>query len=278
MKNDNIIILFNNFGSSNMEWDYSYDGKSNLKKINFIDTLKEIGNVYIVEQKFSNINYYAIETDKNIKKIKEKYKLYNEDINFLLEDLDYINICQNVYNKIKIEYGNGKKYIVIGFAYGAYLALLFSKLFKKETILCCCLNNEPHLISYYKKHNMKEHKDILKLVSNNEILKKQLDKIKKFKKDIDIENIFKFIEYKSCQDRIKYYDKKLYVKTLFFKSHNFEPEFIKELKLNTKENNFFKNDKNLINYLLLEKAPYKLWYEQSFKNIIIQKIKQYIKL
>ena len=45
-KNEYVIILFNEFGSSKIFWSYVFEDKPVLRKIDFLDNLKKIGKTY----------------------------------------------------------------------------------------------------------------------------------------------------------------------------------------------------------------------------------------
>jgi len=123
-----------------------------LIKLNFLDEIKKIGKTYTFNQPFFNTDYYyKSENKKNNEiwsKIYKKYKPHSSNINFKLEDLDYKNICEKVYNNVKNKYGPNKKYILIGHSYGGPIALLFSKLYYKDCILCCLLGTRKYIKVY----------------------------------------------------------------------------------------------------------------------------------
>ncbi len=54
-------------------WNYSFENKSKLKKLYFLDKLKKIGKTYTFNQKFFNINYYSTPDNKKKKLYGEKY-------------------------------------------------------------------------------------------------------------------------------------------------------------------------------------------------------------
>ena len=286
MNNDKyIIILFNGFSASKIFWNYAFEAeKPELRKIDFLDKLKKIGKTYTFNQPFFNINYYLTPNNKKEiikkKKIFEKYKPHTSNINFSLEDLDYKNICEKTYNLVKQKYGNNKKYIVIGHSYGGMIALLFSKLYKNDCILCCCIDNPPYILSFYNKHNDKDNKSILNKYPNNDELKKSLKIIKNSEniedKNKEIDDIYKLIGYKSNQDRIKYYDSKLYVPTIFFRAYYSKPKNyqIDWNKYSMKEKKFFEKDKNMKHYIFMDEAEHFIWKNQEFSDIIIETIKQ----
>jgi hypothetical protein len=287
-KDKYIIILFNGFGSSKLYWDYAFDDKPELRKIDFLDKLKKICKTYTFNQPFFNINYYFTLNDKKEKilwsKIFKKYKPYSSNINFQLEDLDYKNICKKTYNSVKQKYGNNKKYIVIGHSYGVEIALLFSKLYKNNCVLCCCIDNAPHILNYFNKHNGEKNKNILEKYQNNNELKKSI-KIIKTSQDVseknkEIDDIYKLLNYKLRQDRITYYDSKLYIPTIFFRGYSSKSKEekseteIEHDKYSMKEKNLFEKDKNMKKYIIMNDADHFIWENQEFSDIIIETIKQ----
>ena len=69
-KDKYIIILFNGFGSSKIFWNYVFEDKPELRKIDFLDKIKKVGKKYTFNQPFFNINYYSIPNNK-----KDKIKM-----------------------------------------------------------------------------------------------------------------------------------------------------------------------------------------------------------
>ena len=275
---DYLIILFNGFASSKLWYDYAFEDKPLLRKLDFLDRLKEIGTTYTVNQVFFNINYYATPNTKKEqtlwKKIYEKYSPTTSNINFNLEDLDYKNICINTYNVVKAKYGKNKKYIVIGHSYGGGLALLFSKMYKSHCILCCCIDNPPYTLEFFNKYNDRENSHILEKYKTNSDLKKSLRIIKNSsdvkEKNKEIDDVFKLISCKSSMDRIKYYDNKLYIRTIFIRAHNLgNLDWNKYARLEKKS---FNADKNLVSYVMLKGAEHFVWKKQEFSDVIIKQI------
>jgi hypothetical protein len=287
-KDKYIIILFNGFGSSKIFWNYAFEDKPKLRKLDFLDKLKQICKIYTFNQNFFNINYYSTpNNNKEIilwKKIYEKYKPHSSNINFNLDDLDYKNICEKLYDLVKEKYGNNKKYICIGHSYGSGLALLFSKLYKNDCILCCCVDNPPYVLGFFNKHNDKDNKKILKKYSNNDKLKESLNIIKSSEdveeKNKEIDDIYKLISYKSCQDRIKYYDDKLHIPTIFFRAYYTDPKGSYQIdwnKYSFKEKKLFEKDSNMKRYIFMNNAEHFIWNNQEFSDLIIDTIKDTIK-
>jgi hypothetical protein len=283
-ENKYIIILFNGYGSSKLWYEYTFEDKPILRKLDFLDKLKQIGRTYTFNQNFFNVDYYGGSEDKKTrtmwKKIYEKYKPHSSNINFKLEDLDYKNICIKVYNNVKKKYGNDKKYIIVGHSYGGIIGLLFSKLYKDDCILCCCIDNPPYVLSFFNKYNDKDNKDILEKYYNNDELKKSL-KIIKTSKDIkernkEINDIYRLIGYKSSQDRIKYYDDKLYIPTIFFRAYSTNPKDYQDdwNKYSRKEKKLFEKDKNIKKYVMMKDAEHFIWNNIIYSDKIIDTIKQ----
>jgi esterase/lipase len=283
-KDKYIIILFNGFGASKIYWNYSFEDRPVLRKLDFLNKLKKIGKVYTFNQPFFNIDYYGASSNKKIrlmwKKIYSKYKPHSSDINFLLEDLDYKNICKKIYDNVKEKYGKNKKYIVIGHSYGGNIALLFSKLYKNDCILCCCIDNPPSILSFFNKYNDKENKNILNKYSDNDELKKYLNIIKNSddlkERNKEISDIYTLVGYRSSQDRIKYYDNKLHVPTIIFRAHSTDPKDYQDdwNKYSMKEKKLFEKDKNMKEYVIMEDANHFIWKDQEFSDEIIDTIKQ----
>ncbi len=285
-KNKYIIILFNGFGSSKIYWKYAFDDKPQLRKIDFLSKLKKIGKTYTFNQPFFNIDYYGGSENIKIrtmwKKIYKKYKPHSSNIKFKLEDLDYKNICKKTYISVREKYGNNNKFVVIGHSYGGTIALLFSKLYKNECALCCCIDNPPSVLSFFNKYDSKDDKSILEKYSNNDKLKKSLKIIKnsndRKEKNKEINDIYKLIGYKSSQDRIKYYDDKLFVPTIFFRAYYFKPKDyqIDWNKYSLEEKKLFEKDKNMMQYITMNNAEHFIWKNQEFSDIIIKTIKQFV--
>ncbi len=278
-----VIILINGFASSKLWWQYTYENSATLRKLDFLDKLKQLGTVYTFNQPFFNIDYYGTPDKKSEviiwKKIYKKYKPCSSNINFTLEDLDYQNICSNIYNKVKTKYGN-RKYIVIGHSYGGTLALQFSKMFKSDILFCCCIDNPPHVLEFYKIKINREDLSVLDEFPDNTALKNTLSIIRNSSDPSErnkyIDKIYALITVKSCQDRLRLYDKKLYVPTIIFRARIIDnPKGWQVVfnKYSKKEQQLYDTDKNLIEYIVMKGADHYMWKNQEISDQIIEKIK-----
>jgi len=286
-----VVILFNGFGSSKIFWQYGYNGTKNLIKLNFLNKLKNLGDVYTFNSNFFNINYYSIPDNVKDKKIwneiYKKYKPHTKNIQFDLEDLDYKNICEKVYTDVINKYGDNRKYILVGHSYGSCLALLFSKLYKKDCLLVAVIDNPPYLLDFYKKYDSgKNKKTVDKYFSNNNDLHMILDKIKtngdnQVNVNKEIDKVYKLIEYRSSYDRIKYFNNKLPVPTLFFRAFHSQPKTKFEKEWNQfsvleKENLIKNNNSNMFKYIVMLDAEHFIWKNPIYSDTIISEITQLI--
>jgi len=246
--------------------------------------LKKLGDVFTFKSKFFNINYYSSSDDEKEKrmweKIYKKYKPHSSDIDFELKDLDYKNICDDVYQKVIKKYGNYRRYIIIGHRYGSGLALLFAKKHKKDCMLCVCIDNPPYLLEFFQKYDDNKNKKIAdKYFETDDDLNKVLETIKTSENNVnnEIDLVYKLISYKSCTDRIKYYDDKLYIPTLFFRAFSSDPnnKFKKnwnKYAIKEKEHLEKNNDLSMFKYYLMMDADHFIWKKQEYCNMIIEQI------
>ena len=292
-----VFILFAGHGSSKLWWEYSEVTKtSTLPKLDFVKQLKKMGNVYSFTSKFWNINYYNTPLNRDEirwKKINKKYKPHSSDIDFNLEDLDDDVICKKVYIDVRKKYGDKVKLVPVGHSYGVGLALLFAKMYKKECLCTISIDMGPlHTLKNYKKQLKdiikKDGKMIKKYFNNNENLHKIINKIKNSlttKKNVnkEITMIYKLIEYKYTSYRVKNFDKKLSVPTLFFKviyhtkhkkwdkiANDNSIEETKEIKKNNKS--------SMYKYRYFLNGQHFIWFDQENSNDMINNIKLFINI
>ena len=83
-------------------------------------------------------------------------------------------------------------------------------------------------MSFYRKFSNNNDKNITHIYPTNTELQNSLKIIKnttdKTIANHEIDNVYKLVQYKSSQDRIKYYDVKLYVPTAFFRASFTNPK------------------------------------------------------
>jgi len=279
------IILFNGFAATKLFWEYAYEGKSNLRQLNFLKKLKRIGDIHTFNLPHFNINYYTRpdlpKESKIWNEINEKYKPFDPELDFTLEDLDYMNICKKVHEEVHAKYGPNKKYIVIGHSYGGPLALLYSKTYKSECKMCVCIDNPPYFLKFYEKYNEKQNKTYATKINDNKKLEKLLNTIKNGttleERNEAGDKVFNLISRLSALDRIKYYDPKLYVPTLFFKSLKTNPNEMERIwtRFNRKEKKQFSSDSNMKFYKFFKDAEHAIWNNQKYSDAIIRGIKKF---
>jgi len=291
-KSTPVFIMFSGFRSSKIWWGYKYTGSTKLEKLSFLSELKKLGDTYTFTSKFWNVDYYNISKNKKDRikwgKIYKKYKPHTKDIDFNIKDLDYKNICQKVYKDIINKYGTNRKYIPVGHSYGGPLAILFSKMYKKKCLFTVAIDNTPYNLEFYKKYNERKNKNIAKRFNTNKklhtFLTKLKDKLDETKPVMhkEIKDFFKMVAYRSSQDRVKYYDKKLHVPTLFFKAFRSNPikkfeKVLNKFAVQEKKNLLKHNNQNTFKYFIMLDATHFIWNDETYSKMIIDEIKCMLK-
>ena len=161
----------------------------NLKHVNLhssyiVDKLKELGKVYIYQDKINNVYYYQTRARDFLYRDINNKKYYDSDIDF---DLSYVRVNTNikiVYDNIKKKYKNIDHYqfIPIGYGYECFLALYFSQIYKSKCMHVILLNSEPlieefNIIYGYDVYAEEVYNDKRKPITNIQF-KKKLENLK----------------------------------------------------------------------------------------------------
>lgn len=290
-----IFILIHGYGSSSVWWNYKDVNTNKLEKIDFLDNLKKLGDVYEYTMDFFNVYYYYTVNDIKEKErmhaIYKNYKPHTSKLNFKIEDLMYKNICEDIHNKVTKKYEKNRKYILVCHSYGCLIGFLYSKIYKNECLFNVMIDSPPYYIKLFNqmlnsKYTKKEKEIVDKYVSDDEKLKNILDKIKNKKTNENvnekINKVLSLISYLDWTERIKYYDKKLPIYTIYFRASypNTTDKFrIKWNKWALEEKKIFEknNSTNNFEYIIMPNAEHFIWYDQKYSNDIITKIKETLK-
>ncbi len=76
-------------------------------------------------------------------------------------------------------------------------------------------------------------------------------------------------------DRMKYYDTKLYVPTVWFRAYYTNPINEQQIdwnKYGKKEKTILEKNKNMKRYVMMENADHYIWINQTFSDMIINTI------
>jgi pimeloyl-ACP methyl ester carboxylesterase len=288
-----VFVLFNGSRSSKTWWEYTFVGTDTLQKLDFLDRLKQLGDVYTFNQEFFNLSYYdrpELDTDEKKEQdriwatIDTKHTITESTLDFTLKDLDYGVICRKVYADVRKKYGAKRQLIPVGHSYGGLLAMLFSKMYKKECPFAVAIDNPSLTIKYFIKFDLSKHKKMADTYfRTNDDLQDSLDLIqdKSTPKKImlkEIKKVHDLISYKSALDKAKYfYNKyKLAVPTLIFKCIYPNPKDVIE-KLITKGNKAEIEKLSDVNgdnvrFVVCEDADHYIWKDQKFSDVIINHI------
>lgn len=112
-----LFIFIGGYGMAPELWNYNL---LTMKKTNFLNKIKKIGDVYNYYPKFYNIQYY-IENNEYIK------KFYKNDIKFNIDDINFKKESEYIYNIVG-NLGNYDRYIIICTSIGIHYAIELSKL------------------------------------------------------------------------------------------------------------------------------------------------------
>jgi hypothetical protein len=214
-----VFILIHGYSSSNVWWKYKDVNTSTLEKLDFLDKLQKLGDVYEHTMNFFNIIYYYtindIKEKERMRIIYKKYKPHTPDLDFTIKDLFYKNICKNIHNNVIEQYGTNRKYILVCHSYGCLIGLLYSKIYKKECLFNILIDNPHYYLKLFtqmfnSKYTKKDKKIIDEYLYNNKQLQIMLNKIKNKKPDEnvnkEIDMVYNLISYNDCFERIKNYN------------------------------------------------------------------------
>lgn len=111
-----LYIFIGGYGMAPELWNYNL---LTMKKTNFLNKIKMIGDVYTYYPKFYNIKYYT----ENNTYVKQFYK---NDLSFKLNDINFKKESKYIYDNI----GNYNRYIIICTSIGIHYAIELVKLLK----------------------------------------------------------------------------------------------------------------------------------------------------
>lgn len=278
-----VFILFNGFSSSHLWWEYEYTTKKKIKKLDFLKNLELMGDTYVFNYKFFNFNYYYKGETKEEKKINkmlnEKYKMFSPDISFTLEDLDFKNICEEVYKNVIQKYGIGRKYILICHSFGCYIGTLFSKIHKNDCILNILIDNPPFIEKLIKEQinseeGKKEKATVRKYFKTNKDLNEILSKvIKSNDPNKYIKLLYDLVAYYAEKNKLNYFTTKMPIQTVFFKAYITDPK--EKYQKDWNKWLIYEKDKNKqphTKYVVFLNADHYIWTNQTYSNEIIEEI------
>lgn len=270
MKEKLLFILFQNYGDINIWWNYSIDEKKKLLKIPFIYELNKLGDIYIWNNIFGNLNYHY--DDEVFNNIYKNFKMNDKNIDFNLNDINLKNISEKVYNDVKNKYDK-HKFIVIGHGLSGLIAKYFSETYLNDCLLCICINSFHYNIDFIDDFKNKMYDDV-KYLDNEAEFNKLLHNIKN---NDEIDKLFGFIEYKLMNDIFQHYKNKFKIMILFIRNYFSEPKDGYEKMYNIETNNeinFLKKyNPDKFDYLLCDNSSFYLWRDDVYLNSIIDKIK-----
>lgn len=252
-KNNVEFILFGDVMTGSNIWFYDFDEN----KINFVDKLKELGNVIILNPNYVNFMRYGKENKENPNRL---YAPKKGDIHFKIEDLQFENYADWVYNQIN----KNKKYVAIGLDQGAHFAKYFVNKYNDNCLALFILRDRILTKENYEKvfHSQTNYDFIKSIVGNN--WEKYI--IENLTNDIIDELLHKIINEKDndkyidllngiCKGIIRnQYNKIKYMKVKTFIYSDIETATPEKIELNKKFNK--ESNNKIIYYYVIHDTDY----------------------
>ena len=268
------FLLISDIDKSNKSWNEwtPYDNSHTKFKSNFVKQLKSLGKVYLPQPNFVNFRKYAT-YDNN--------KGYTDNIKFSIEDLQFENYCDWLYNQIDKEFRNN--IIVIGFEQGCHFAKFFANRYSGNCLAVFILGdrvltkknyekiyNDVYFESLKKYFGKKWEKYKIENMNNNRLHKILTDlKLKDKNKDnyVNFLNGFVKLSVRSQYDKINKSLVPMYIYT--YKN-------IQTKQINLLHREFIEQSKKIYfeYFYLKDNAPYFIFGKH--KNKIITTIKSII--
>ena len=125
-----LFILISDKDKSYKSWyEWVPYGSTNKITSDFVNKLQMLGNIFIPKPNFVNFRKYT-SYDNN--------EGYGNDIYFKIEDLEYENYVEWIYNQIE---DKEQKIIVIGFEQGCHHAKFFANKYHTQVKACFILGD-----------------------------------------------------------------------------------------------------------------------------------------
>ncbi len=262
-----LFVLISDIDKSWKSWyEWTFYNSNNKLTTDFVSELNRMGSVDIPEPNFVNFRKYA-DYDKN--------EGYGDDIYFKVEDLDFENYTDWIYNQLDKE--DRKNMIVIGLEQGCHHAKFFANKYHRECRGLFILGNRILSKENYEKIKNERYYGSLKqyfgeswekyTIDNidNEHLKKVLDGAKNNQDYVMFLNGFIKLYTRSQYDKIK----KARVPSFIYS----DAKTVSETKLEL-DRKYKNGDDKVIFYYLDDDAPY-LIYGQ-YKGEILERIKCFV--
>jgi len=256
------FILFTDVMTGYKSWFRDLDDN----KINFVDKLKNMGNVIIPKPNYVNFMRYS-KIKPNQADVNRLFASKKGEINFTIDDLQFENYADWVYDQINPNI----KYIAIGLDQGAHFAKFFANKFSDQCLALFVLTDrlftkESFERTFESENNYNYIKSIVGdnwqkyLIKNitNETIVDLLQKITNDENNNDYINLLNAI----CKGiiRSQYYKiKKMNIKTIIYS----DAETLTSEKINLNKEFSEISDNNVIYYYIIDNAHYLIYGKYS---------------
>ena len=263
-----LFILFPGLGINKKIWELTHNNKK-LIKLNFLNELKKIGDVYTYTPNVYKFEYYK-QYDGKIKKLENEFKEKPNDIS--LNQMNIRKECERIYDEVKSYKG---KFIPIGHSAGGWFAYKFTKMYKKRCEKLILIesgyitkDDSQKLIKF--KTNNKNYDNI-----TNIDLQKLTEKIIKHNNNKELfKKLYEIIVYKYNKTMGKL-NGKVYCPTLFFENINIsDKEHNETIEKYQKE--LYKINGNKIQFINMINTGHFPWEIPEYSYQMIKQIKCFV--
>mgnify|MGYP001178859455 CR=1 FL=1 len=256
------MVLFILFPGNNASKHIWY--KDINRRVNFLQKLREIGEVYIFTPNIYNVIYYYQNKKTSDKELLSNIKMATKPVSLSLDDIDIDKQCKIIYEKVKSYKG---KFIPIGHSVGGWFAIHFTKLYSSRCLKTIIIENPTTNLGWtttkYETTN-KELEILFEKIKNNK------DNIKYLKKIIKIKNYYYY------KNGINKFNGILSKPTLFFDTFHIPDKSKWNQNILEYQEKLYKKNGEKVSFINFTNTNHFPWFISKYNNEMINQIKCFV--